>query len=295
LEEYEDTQNIDISKIVCDICKDKNKGNSYNNIFYRCNICKKNICPICKLKHDKNHNIINYESKDYICEEHNDRFIEYCIECKKDICLSCISCHNNNHETIFYRNLIKNINQVNNDMNKYKKEINLFSYNIDDIINKLNKVKENIQIYYNLYINIINNYDIKNINYNILSNMNEINNNIIKEIKEINKNNNINDKINNILNIYNKMMFINDINIIYNIDKLDEKIKVFGKKFVENNKKNCKILVDNKEYELMEEYNINNHNEKMLKIKLIGINNITNMSGMLSECDSFSSLPEISK
>jgi len=70
LEEYEDTQYIDISKIKCEICKDKNKSNS--NEFYRCNQCKINICLLCKSKHDRNHNIINYELKDYICEEHNE-------------------------------------------------------------------------------------------------------------------------------------------------------------------------------------------------------------------------------
>ena len=52
-------------------------------MLYRCNICKINMCPLCKIKHDKNHNIINYELKDYICIDHNEGFIEYCIECKK--------------------------------------------------------------------------------------------------------------------------------------------------------------------------------------------------------------------
>ena len=66
LEEYEKTQNIDISKIKCDICKEKNKGNTRDNLFYRCIKCKINICPLCKLKHKKSHNIINYELKDYI-------------------------------------------------------------------------------------------------------------------------------------------------------------------------------------------------------------------------------------
>ena len=66
-----------------------NKSDSHKNIFFRCNKCKKNICPLCKSKHDKNHNIINYDLKDYICEEHNEAYVEYCNECKKDICLSC--------------------------------------------------------------------------------------------------------------------------------------------------------------------------------------------------------------
>lgn len=63
LEEYNNTQKIDLKKIVCDECKIKNKRYSYKNIFYRCNQCKKNLCPLCKEKHDKTHNIIDYEEK----------------------------------------------------------------------------------------------------------------------------------------------------------------------------------------------------------------------------------------
>ena len=64
LNEYEDTQKIDISKIICDECKINNKSNTYQNIFYRCNKCKKNLCPLCKDNHNKEHKIINYEKKD---------------------------------------------------------------------------------------------------------------------------------------------------------------------------------------------------------------------------------------
>ena len=193
LEEYEDTQNIDISKIKCEICKGKNKGNSHDNLFYRCNKCKINICPLCKLKHDKNHNIINYELKYYLCEEHNEVFVEYWNKCKKDICLSCEINHIS-HETIFYKNIIRDINKIRNDINEYKKEINKFNNNIDNIIEKLKKVKENMKNYYNIYNNIINNYEVKNRNYNILKNINEINDNIIKDIKHINNNHNMTKK-----------------------------------------------------------------------------------------------------
>jgi len=33
-----------------------NKSKTYNNEYYMCNIFQINICPLCKLKHDKNHN-----------------------------------------------------------------------------------------------------------------------------------------------------------------------------------------------------------------------------------------------
>ena len=59
LNEFEETQNIDLSHIKCDICKKNNKSISYNNIFYKCLTCNNNICPLCKSNHDKEHKIIN--------------------------------------------------------------------------------------------------------------------------------------------------------------------------------------------------------------------------------------------
>jgi len=99
-------------------------------------------------------------------------------------------------------------------------------------------------------------------------------------------------------------------------------IKIFGNKFVKNNKDKLKIINSNKEYELSEYFDINNNNDEILEIKLKNINNITNasymfygcssllllpnidnwntinitnMSGMFCECSSLKSLPDISK
>ena len=60
LNEFENTQKIDINKIICNICNKNNKSITKNNEFYICNTCNKNICPLCKLKHNKDHIIINY-------------------------------------------------------------------------------------------------------------------------------------------------------------------------------------------------------------------------------------------
>ena len=140
LDEYENTQYIDISKIKCEQCLIKNKSETYNNEFYRCCNCNKNLCPLCKSNHDKNHNIINYDIKNYICEKHNESFVEYCNDCKIDICLSCENEHIN-HNTTHYKNIMKDMNKIKNEMNEYKKEIDIFINDINDIINKLNKIK----------------------------------------------------------------------------------------------------------------------------------------------------------
>ena len=99
LNEYKNTQKLDISKIICDECKINNKSNTYQNIFYRCNKCKNNLCPLCKDNHNKEHKIINYEEKDYICEVHNQKYTSYCKNCKKNICQYCEKEHKN-HELI---------------------------------------------------------------------------------------------------------------------------------------------------------------------------------------------------
>ena len=70
INEFEETQNIKLSNIICDICKQKNKGNTYNNEFYKCINCDINICPLCKTTHNNEHNIINFDKKKIICNKH---------------------------------------------------------------------------------------------------------------------------------------------------------------------------------------------------------------------------------
>ena len=53
-----------------------------------------NLCPSCKLNHNNNHNIINYELKYYICDIHNENYNYYCKGCRKNLCSSCAEIHN---------------------------------------------------------------------------------------------------------------------------------------------------------------------------------------------------------
>ena len=104
LEDFEKTQNINLSSIICQNCNIRNKGNVNNNEFYICLNCKVNLCPLCKSNHNKNHNIINYEQKNCICKEHGEAFTSYCKTCKKDICMSCDEKHDE-HDIEFYQKM----------------------------------------------------------------------------------------------------------------------------------------------------------------------------------------------
>ena len=85
---------------------------------------------------------------------------------------------------------------------------------------------------------------------------------------------------------------INEMIIIYKTEN-KSRIRIFGEQFIKNNKKNCKIIIENKEQDISEYINVN---EKItnLKIKLKEIKTITNMSYMFSDCKSLISLPDIS-
>ena len=94
----------------------------------------------------------------------------------------------------------------------------------------------------------------------------------------------------------------NEIIIQYKIDDIKDskEIRIFGDKFVENNKDKCKIIINGNEFDLTSHLDINENqlNNNIFEIKLKGIRNITNMSYMFNEYDDsmpLSSLPDISK
>ena len=325
LNEFEQTQIINESKIKCDKCMKKTKNNSYNNQFYKCFTCQQNFCPLCKSLHDKNHIIIDYDKKDYICNIHNETFISYCKDCKINLCMQCEESHNN-HIVIEYRSLIPKKANIEGAL-KELNNINKIKEIINKMINILKEIKENIAIYYKIHLDIINNYDVYNRNYQIFQNINEI-------IRNINKNNfndiinedNIKNQFNSLLDIYKKMTDKNNstfedenskmknsyhkndkkinniekmstidniITIKYKIDK--DNIKIFGKEFVDNNKNNCIIEYKEKEDELKENFVVSKCNKKVdiLEIKLKIINKINDFSDMFFNCKSLLSLPDI--
>jgi surface protein len=89
----------------------------------------------------------------------------------------------------------------------------------------------------------------------------------------------------------------NEIILKYDSNYFINNKRIFGKKFVENNKDKCIILREDILYSLSEFYeenNINNKEKKEIEIKLIQIERITDISYMFSDCDSLKYLPDIS-
>ena len=286
--DFDNTQKINESEIICNNCKFKNKGNCPADEFYRCLNCKLNLCLLCKPNHDPRHNIIKYDNMNYICQIHNEPLIKYCIQCKKNICFACEG--HKNHECEHLENLIPDMEEKKKILNELKINIDGINKTIKKVIDNLNGFMSYINKFYEINNNILENYNVKKRNYQVLKNLNEINNNneIIKIIKTINNNNNIKNKISDILDLYNNMNKdkMNIMTIIYNINN-QNKIKIFDEDFVKNNKNNCYLIINNIKQELSDYIEIKSKEQKKLEIKLFEINTITTMYCMFNECSSF--------
>ena len=203
-EKFQNTQNLPISKIACNICKNNiNDSNCYN-----CITCNINLCQECKLNHN-NHKIIKNNQKNYICREHYDIYTKYCVSCHKNLCMRCEKEHKI-HKTIYFGDILPNNINDNEELKEYISKLN---NEIKEMIKKLKKVINNIEIYNKINDNI-NNYDYnKNRNYQNLKNLNEFvnfKNIIIKDIKNIINDENINNKFKLLMNIYDKMTNLNN-------------------------------------------------------------------------------------
>ena len=195
ISDFIETQMINESKIVCQQCNLKNKGNCPKNEFYRCLTCSKNICLLCKPNHDRSHNIIKYDQKNYICQKHNEALIKYCINCKSNICFSCEG--HDGHTKVDLGDLIPNMEEKKNFLNEMKTMIDSIDSKIKETINILIEFSIFMKQFYDISNTIVENYNVKNRNYQVMQNLKEIsdNNVIYNELKDIEMEGNINDII----------------------------------------------------------------------------------------------------
>ena len=68
---------------------------------------------------------------------------------------------------------------------------------------------------------------------------------------------------------------LSEINIIYNMNG-ENNIKIFCSTSVKNKRNKYKMIIDNKVYEIAEEFNIKSNNNNKLEIKLKEIDTLVN-------------------
>ena len=152
LEEFNDTQKINELTILCHECK---KNKAIHNLFYKCCNCNFNLCPACKEKHNKDHIILNYELKNYLCNTHGEKYVSYCKKCNQNLCNSCLSNHKD-HTLINFKEVLKNKSGI-RILHDLRAKIDFLKNEIKEMINKFNKVFGNLEIFYNISNNIIKN------------------------------------------------------------------------------------------------------------------------------------------
>ena len=292
--DFPKTQEINISEIICDICKYKNKGNSHNHEFFLCLTCKQNICLLCKPKHDSNHNVIKYDQKNYLCPKHNDNFIKYCENCHINICFSCDIEHSE-HKTIALVDLRPDIEQSKKRLTEIESEIFILTNQINRIKNTFDELIKAMNMYYEINKNILENFEVKNRNYQVIKNINEINanNKIYENLKNINETNNIYDKIRDIIELYNNINNIkkkdNNKGINNNKEKIVNEKKDNNYSIIFGIEKNTNIKkLNNSTLHSGKEKNTNikklsnsaNYNDKDKNIKIQKENNTLQTSNM---------------
>lgn len=173
--EFKEFQVINESKIECSICKN-NKNETINNRFYKCCNCNMNLCPLCTLNHQKkykeeNHTILDYDLKNYYCQEHGERYIYHSNIINKDFCDQC----NYNYEDNNICFLYKMIKKTDNNLKRLKSLINDLKNEKINLGDLLFKVIDNLEIYYQFSTNIFNNFEKNTKNFYILNTINNIN------------------------------------------------------------------------------------------------------------------------
>ena len=227
INDFEKTQIIDESKIICNWCNTQNKADAYDKEMYFCNLCRENLCPLCKVNHPSNHDIIKYDKKYYTCNKHNKEYNSYCLICNEDICLFCKKEHNN-HDLIPYEQIIPEVtnnSEFNSELEFCIKEL---KSRLQIVIDRFNNVINNIEEYIKISKNIYNNYNINNINYNIIQNFNynnefiKGNSYIFKDIQKLVEDYTYKEFIPTIFKMYDEINGINESDFIYNNIQNDE-------------------------------------------------------------------------
>ena len=209
LDEFIKTQYKDQSKITCDKCQTP-KSETFQNKFFTCFICKQNLCPKCEEFHDKSHYISKFEENQFYCKNHCSSFLCYCSDCKKNLCSKCENEHKEHH-IIYFDELIQNINDDgNNGLNDTKEKIYKLKSFINGMINQLNNLNKNLDTYFEIYNNIISNFDINKKNNEQIHNIcntKKFNTNFMRLITEIINDNNLKSQFTSIINLQSKIDF----------------------------------------------------------------------------------------
>ena len=83
--------------------------------------------------------IIDFDEKNYICENHNEKFNSYCKNCKKNLCLMCESEHQDQENIVEFKNIIKKYDIIYTQISDLKQKIEIFKKKSLELKNMIKK------------------------------------------------------------------------------------------------------------------------------------------------------------
>ena len=214
------------------------------------------------------------------CNPDQNKYSDYCCDCAKNLSENSLKDHKDKGHNI------KNFNEM---INFLKNKLKLEELEKENTETQLDKKKEKKEINTtitekNENINAINNIEEYELNEIFSKSCKKLINMIIKDEK-LYPNNNHYENIK-----YFFYCLIDQLEIEYHsYENQSLNIRIFGKNFVENNINNFILLIDGKEEKLKEIVEVQKPNET-LKIKLIKINEPTDLSEMFYKCDCLSKI-----
>ena len=100
--------------------------------------------------------------------------------------MKCEQKHDKYHKIINYKNILPDEDEIKKELIEFKNKIDKFKNVIKEIINISNNVYENLQKYYQIFYDIIYNYNLRQRNNEELINVNSVKNfNNLKDIDDL--------------------------------------------------------------------------------------------------------------
>jgi len=235
------------SNLSCSKCKTEILKNKKNFVY--CKECSELLCKNCVKKHDElyeeNHHMVHLDKFDTTCILHNETYDYFCSDCKKNICQYCCDEFHNEHKLIDLDDINLKRKEIKKIKEHFVKEKENY-LNIPKVLNELvSKLKEDIDKIINNISNeikfkesIINTYENKLDNYNVIINFKNLKFNI--EPFTINK---------DMTNLENIIELIKYLNLSVpkteekkdNLQKSTEKVKLKKRKLVNKNSSSKKV------------------------------------------------------
>jgi len=240
------------SKLICSQCHEEKNSKKIMRVCFE---CQKLFCKDCLSSHNKsnpNHHLNTIDNADINCPLHKSKYTYFCSECKKNLCDECLKDKNDEHQLIYFENINLKSHELTEIKNNLEKENQIlfkikkiFNDTLVTLSNKFNDIMSYKFLCLKYKNNIINTYETKDTNYQIIDNVNHL--------KFISKDLKIEPEMNELDIIYELFNFLDSIE--YNDENNN------GNPSENNN------ISNNDSYQINNSYNMNENNKLLIDTK----------------------------